>query len=153
MNVYYQIRSSQLDRSIKGLKEHFRKNSASSGVLYSPAVPIKRKDTPTKKPPKRPGKHPSALLRSGRTPQCPLQARPVHRTQQYPTIPCTGLKSQPDTTGNRIYHKKGELRALMMGKWLSLYICPPPPLEYTLINRLSFLFCLFVDVDGSIHPR
>ncbi|XP_072559580.1 exocyst complex component 7 isoform X7 [Paramormyrops kingsleyae] len=54
MNVYYQIRSSQLDRSIKGLKEHFRKNSASSGVLYSPAVPIKRKDTPTKKPPKRP---------------------------------------------------------------------------------------------------
>nr|XP_023676191.1 exocyst complex component 7 isoform X7 [Paramormyrops kingsleyae] len=55
MNVYYQIRSSQLDRSIKGLKEHFRKNSASSGVLYSPAVPIKRKDTPTKKPPKRPG--------------------------------------------------------------------------------------------------
>ncbi|XP_072559582.1 exocyst complex component 7 isoform X9 [Paramormyrops kingsleyae] len=56
MNVYYQIRSSQLDRSIKGLKEHFRKNSASSGVLYSPAVPIKRKDTPTKKPPKRPGK-------------------------------------------------------------------------------------------------
>nr|XP_015211921.1 PREDICTED: exocyst complex component 7 isoform X3 [Lepisosteus oculatus] len=54
MNVYFQIRSSQLDRSIKGLKEHFRKNSSSSGVLYSPAVQNKRKDTPTKKPPKRP---------------------------------------------------------------------------------------------------
>ncbi|XP_028818474.1 exocyst complex component 7 isoform X8 [Denticeps clupeoides] len=56
MNVYYQIRSSQLDRSIKGLKEHFRKNSANSGILYSPAVQSKRKDTPTKKVPKRPGK-------------------------------------------------------------------------------------------------
>ncbi|KAM4715879.1 exocyst complex component 7 isoform 5-T5 [Anableps anableps] len=56
MNVYFQIRSSQLDRSIKGLKEHFRKNSASSGILYSPAVQTKRKDTPTKKAPKRPGK-------------------------------------------------------------------------------------------------
>ncbi|XP_075891151.1 exocyst complex component 7 isoform X13 [Nelusetta ayraudi] len=56
MNVYYQIRSSQLDRSIKGLKEHFCKNSASSGILYSPAVQTKRKDTPTKKAPKRPGK-------------------------------------------------------------------------------------------------
>ncbi|XP_030064077.1 exocyst complex component 7 isoform X2 [Microcaecilia unicolor] len=55
MNVYYQIRSSQLDRSIKGLKEHFRKNSSSLGVPYSPAVQNKRKDTPTKKPPKRPG--------------------------------------------------------------------------------------------------
>ncbi|XP_071385572.1 exocyst complex component 7 isoform X7 [Centroberyx affinis] len=55
MNVYYQIRSSQLDRSIKGLKDHFRKNSASSGILYSPAVQTKRKDTPTKKAPKRPG--------------------------------------------------------------------------------------------------
>ncbi|XP_053496078.1 exocyst complex component 7 isoform X3 [Ictalurus furcatus] len=55
MNVYYQIRSSQLDRSIKGLKEHFRKNSASSALLYSPAVQTKRKDTPTKKVPKRPG--------------------------------------------------------------------------------------------------
>ncbi|XP_055085651.1 exocyst complex component 7 isoform X2 [Periophthalmus magnuspinnatus] len=55
MNVYYQIRSSQLDRSIKGLKDHFRKNSASSGALYSPAVQTKRKDTPTKKLPKRPG--------------------------------------------------------------------------------------------------
>uniref|UniRef100_A0AAX7SUA5 Exocyst complex component 7 n=1 Tax=Astatotilapia calliptera TaxID=8154 RepID=A0AAX7SUA5_ASTCA len=55
MNVYFQIRSNQLDRSIKGLKEHFRKNSASSGVLYSPAVQTKRKDTPTKKAPKRPG--------------------------------------------------------------------------------------------------
>ncbi|XP_047465274.1 exocyst complex component 7 [Mugil cephalus] len=54
MNVYYQIRSNQLDRSIKGLKDHFRKNSASSGVLYSPAVQTKRKDTPTKKAPKRP---------------------------------------------------------------------------------------------------
>ncbi|XP_024140380.1 exocyst complex component 7 isoform X8 [Oryzias melastigma] len=54
MNVYFQIRSNQLDRSIKGLKEHFRKNSASSGVLYSPAVQTKRKDTPTKKVPKRP---------------------------------------------------------------------------------------------------
>ncbi|XP_017288155.1 exocyst complex component 7 isoform X5 [Kryptolebias marmoratus] len=57
MNVYYQIRSSQLDRSIKGLKEHFRKNSASSGILYSPAVQTKRKDTPTKKVPKRPAGH------------------------------------------------------------------------------------------------
>ncbi|XP_077358336.1 exocyst complex component 7 isoform X8 [Festucalex cinctus] len=55
MTVYFQIRSSQLDRSIKGLKEHFRKNSASSGVLYSPAVQAKRKDTPTKRLPKRPG--------------------------------------------------------------------------------------------------
>ncbi|XP_053309302.1 exocyst complex component 7 isoform X3 [Spea bombifrons] len=54
MNVYYQIRSSQLDRSIKGLKEHFRKNSSTS-VPYSPAVQNKRKDTPTKKPAKRPG--------------------------------------------------------------------------------------------------
>uniref|UniRef100_A0A8C5B776 Exocyst complex component 7 n=1 Tax=Gadus morhua TaxID=8049 RepID=A0A8C5B776_GADMO len=54
MNVYFQIRSNQLDRSIKGLKDHFRKNSASSGVLYSPAVQTKRKDTPTKKAPKRP---------------------------------------------------------------------------------------------------
>ncbi|KAG7460189.1 hypothetical protein MATL_G00219020 [Megalops atlanticus] len=54
MTVYFQVRSSQLDRSIKGLKEHFRKNSASSGILYSPAVPTKRKDTPTKKAPKRP---------------------------------------------------------------------------------------------------
>ncbi|XP_043924049.1 exocyst complex component 7 isoform X10 [Protopterus annectens] len=55
MNVYYQIRSSQLDRSLRGLKEHLRKNSSSSGVLYSPAVQNKRKDTPTKKPVKRPG--------------------------------------------------------------------------------------------------
>ncbi|KAM8945283.1 exocyst complex component 7 isoform 6-T6 [Pelodytes ibericus] len=55
MNVYYQIRSSQLDRSIKGLKEHFRKNSSTTGVPYSPAVQNKRKDTPTKKPAKRPG--------------------------------------------------------------------------------------------------
>ncbi|XP_063816629.1 exocyst complex component 7 isoform X4 [Pseudophryne corroboree] len=55
MNVYYQIRSSQLDRSIKGLKEHFRKSSSSSVVPYSPAVQNKRKDTPTKKPAKRPG--------------------------------------------------------------------------------------------------
>uniref|UniRef100_A0A4W3JLW4 Exocyst complex component 7 n=1 Tax=Callorhinchus milii TaxID=7868 RepID=A0A4W3JLW4_CALMI len=55
MNVYYQIRSKQLDNSIKGLKDHFRKNSTSSGVLYSPAVQNKRKDTPTKKPVKRPG--------------------------------------------------------------------------------------------------
>ncbi|XP_025783327.1 exocyst complex component 7 [Puma concolor] len=55
MNVYYQIRSSQLDRSLKGLKEHFRKSSCSSGVPYSPAIPNKRKDTPTKKPTKRPG--------------------------------------------------------------------------------------------------
>ncbi|XP_066442165.1 exocyst complex component 7 isoform X5 [Eleutherodactylus coqui] len=54
MNVYCQIRSSQLDRSIKGLKEHFRKNMSSSGVPYSPAVQNKRKDTPTKKPAKRP---------------------------------------------------------------------------------------------------
>ncbi|XP_064423653.1 exocyst complex component 7 isoform X1 [Latimeria chalumnae] len=54
MNVYCQIRSSQLDRSIKGLKEHFRKSSSSSGVLYSPAIQNKRKDTPTKKPNKRP---------------------------------------------------------------------------------------------------
>ncbi|KAM8889351.1 exocyst complex component 7 isoform 2-T2 [Synchiropus picturatus] len=55
MNVYFQIRSNQLDRSIKGLKDHFRKNSTSSGILYSPAVQTKRKDTPTKKAPKRPG--------------------------------------------------------------------------------------------------
>ncbi|XP_042305321.1 exocyst complex component 7 isoform X16 [Sceloporus undulatus] len=54
MNVYFQIRSSQLDRSIKGLKEHFRKNSSSSGIPYSPAIQNKRKDTPTKKPIKRP---------------------------------------------------------------------------------------------------
>ncbi|KAG9468735.1 hypothetical protein GDO78_022051 [Eleutherodactylus coqui] len=55
MNVYCQIRSSQLDRSIKGLKEHLRKSMSSSGVPYSPAVQNKRKDTPTKKPAKRPG--------------------------------------------------------------------------------------------------
>uniref|UniRef100_A0A673FYY7 Exocyst complex component 7 n=1 Tax=Sinocyclocheilus rhinocerous TaxID=307959 RepID=A0A673FYY7_9TELE len=55
MNVYFQVRSSQLDRSIKGLKEHFRKNSATS-AMHSPAVQTKRKETPTKKPPKRPGK-------------------------------------------------------------------------------------------------
>uniref|UniRef100_A0A8C2GPB4 Exocyst complex component 7 n=1 Tax=Cyprinus carpio TaxID=7962 RepID=A0A8C2GPB4_CYPCA len=55
MNVYFQVRSSQLDRSIKGLKEHFRKNSATSAI-HSPAVQTKRKETPTKKPPKRPGK-------------------------------------------------------------------------------------------------
>ncbi|XP_077065375.1 exocyst complex component 7 isoform X5 [Siphateles boraxobius] len=55
MNVYFQVRSSQLDRSIKGLKEHFRKNSASSAI-HSPAVQTKRKETPTKKAPKRPGK-------------------------------------------------------------------------------------------------
>uniref|UniRef100_A0A673FPT0 Exocyst complex component 7 n=1 Tax=Sinocyclocheilus rhinocerous TaxID=307959 RepID=A0A673FPT0_9TELE len=54
MNVYFQVRSSQLDRSIKGLKEHFRKNSATS-AMHSPAVQTKRKETPTKKPPKRPG--------------------------------------------------------------------------------------------------
>ncbi|RXN08931.1 exocyst complex component 7 isoform X6 [Labeo rohita] len=54
MNVYFQVRSSQLDRSIKGLKEHFRKNSATSAI-HSPAVQPKRKETPTKKPPKRPG--------------------------------------------------------------------------------------------------
>ena len=58
MNVYYQIRSSQLDRSLKGLKEYFRKSSCSSGVPYSPAIPNKRKDTPTKKPTKRPGEPP-----------------------------------------------------------------------------------------------
>ncbi|KAM5310345.1 exocyst complex component 7 isoform 5-T5 [Glossophaga mutica] len=56
MNVYYQIRSSQLDRSLKGLREHFRKSSSASGVPYSPAIPNKRKDTPTKKPVKRPGR-------------------------------------------------------------------------------------------------
>uniref|UniRef100_UPI00398F7E04 exocyst complex component 7 isoform X1 n=1 Tax=Pristiophorus japonicus TaxID=55135 RepID=UPI00398F7E04 len=55
MNVYYQIRSNQLDRSIKGLKEHFRKSSLSSAVLYSPAIQNKRKDTPSKKAIKRPG--------------------------------------------------------------------------------------------------
>ncbi|XP_063265047.1 exocyst complex component 7 isoform X3 [Prinia subflava] len=54
MTVYFQIRSVQLDRSIKGLKDHFRKNSSSSGVPYSPAIQNKRKDTPTKKPLKRP---------------------------------------------------------------------------------------------------
>ncbi|XP_054249931.1 exocyst complex component 7 isoform X7 [Indicator indicator] len=54
MTVYFQIRSVQLDRSIKGLKDHFRKNSSSSGVPYSPAIQNKRKDTPTKKPVKRP---------------------------------------------------------------------------------------------------
>ncbi|XP_009305257.1 exocyst complex component 7 isoform X3 [Danio rerio] len=53
MNVYFQVRSSQLDRSIKGLKEHFRKNSATSAI-HSPAVQTKRKETPTKKAPKRP---------------------------------------------------------------------------------------------------
>ncbi|XP_063816630.1 exocyst complex component 7 isoform X5 [Pseudophryne corroboree] len=61
MNVYYQIRSSQLDRSIKGLKEHFRKSSSSSVVPYSPAVQNKRKDTPTKKPAKRPGHEQDAM--------------------------------------------------------------------------------------------
>ncbi|XP_040385976.1 exocyst complex component 7 isoform X11 [Cygnus olor] len=56
MTVYFQIRSVQLDRSIKGLKDHFRKNSSSTGVPYSPAIQNKRKDTPTKKPVKRPGR-------------------------------------------------------------------------------------------------
>ncbi|KAM9638284.1 exocyst complex component 7 isoform X6 [Aquila chrysaetos chrysaetos] len=55
MTVYFQIRSVQLDRSVKGLKDHFRKNSSSTGVPYSPAIQNKRKDTPTKKPIKRPG--------------------------------------------------------------------------------------------------
>ncbi|NWR79423.1 EXOC7 protein, partial [Centropus unirufus] len=55
MTVYFQIRSVQLDRSIKGLKDHFRKSSSSTGVPYSPAIQNKRKDTPTKKPIKRPG--------------------------------------------------------------------------------------------------
>ncbi|NXX31532.1 EXOC7 protein, partial [Nicator chloris] len=55
MTVYFQIRSVQLDRSVKGLKDHFRKSSSSSGVPYSPAIQNKRKDTPTKKPIKRPG--------------------------------------------------------------------------------------------------
>ncbi|KAG7491215.1 hypothetical protein MATL_G00000550 [Megalops atlanticus] len=64
MNVYFQIRSNQLDRSIKGLKEHFRKSSASSGVLYSPAVQSKRKDTPTKKPPKRPVYFPGTIRKA-----------------------------------------------------------------------------------------
>uniref|UniRef100_A0A671RZ31 Exocyst complex component 7 n=1 Tax=Sinocyclocheilus anshuiensis TaxID=1608454 RepID=A0A671RZ31_9TELE len=50
MNVYFQVRSSQLDRSIKGLKEHFRKNSATSAI-HSPAIQTKRKETPTKKCP------------------------------------------------------------------------------------------------------
>ncbi|XP_030362011.1 exocyst complex component 7 isoform X10 [Strigops habroptila] len=54
MTVYFQIRSVQLDRSVKGLKDHFRKNSSSAGVPYSPAIQNKRKDTPTKKPVKRP---------------------------------------------------------------------------------------------------
>ncbi|KAJ8332056.1 hypothetical protein SKAU_G00429650 [Synaphobranchus kaupii] len=56
MNVYFQVRSSQLDGSLKGLKEHFRKISAPSVVFCSssPAVQAKRKDTPTKKPPRRP---------------------------------------------------------------------------------------------------
>ncbi|XP_078081963.1 exocyst complex component 7 isoform X1 [Mustelus asterias] len=57
MNVYYQIRSNQLDRSIKGLKEHFRKNSSSSGVLYSPAIQNKKNNTPSKKAIKRPGQY------------------------------------------------------------------------------------------------
>ncbi|KAM4674652.1 exocyst complex component 7 isoform 5-T5 [Amazona ochrocephala] len=56
MTVYFQIRSVQLDRSIKGLKDHFRKTSSSTGVPYSPAIQNKRKDTPTKKPLKRPGR-------------------------------------------------------------------------------------------------
>ncbi|KAG9328519.1 hypothetical protein JZ751_013460 [Albula glossodonta] len=58
MNVYYQIRSSQLERSLRGLREHFRKHSTtstSSGSLCSPAMQAKRKDTPTRKLPKRPG--------------------------------------------------------------------------------------------------
>lgn len=75
MNVYYQIRSSQLDRSIKGLKEHFCKNSASSGILYSPAVQTKRKDTPTKKVPKRPGEWAELITR---------EAGSAHTT---PTLP------------------------------------------------------------------
>ncbi|XP_015501375.1 exocyst complex component 7 isoform X14 [Parus major] len=61
MTVYFQIRSVQLDRSIKGLKDHFRKNSSSSGVPYSPAIQNKRKDTPTKKPIKRPVLIPAAI--------------------------------------------------------------------------------------------
>ncbi|XP_023569676.1 exocyst complex component 7 isoform X1 [Octodon degus] len=89
MNVYYQIRSSQLDRSIKGLKEHFRKSSSSSGVPYSPAIPNKRKDTPTKKPIKRPAPQKSEvsihiqpghllLLRHG---GCPQGTRTIRKAQ------------------------------------------------------------------------
>ncbi|XP_064329867.1 uncharacterized protein LOC135317504 [Phalacrocorax carbo] len=40
--------------SIKGLKDHFWKDSSSTGVPYSPAPPKRRKGTPTKKPVKRP---------------------------------------------------------------------------------------------------
>ncbi|KAG5853653.1 hypothetical protein ANANG_G00028270 [Anguilla anguilla] len=52
MNVYFQVRSSQLDSSLKGLREHFRRNSFCSP---SPAMQARRKDTPTKRPLRRPG--------------------------------------------------------------------------------------------------
>ncbi|XP_042590797.1 LOW QUALITY PROTEIN: exocyst complex component 7-like [Cyprinus carpio] len=52
MKVYFQVVWCSLVSVIKGLKEHFRKNSAR--VFHSPAVQTKRKETPTKKPPKRP---------------------------------------------------------------------------------------------------
>ncbi|XP_039332058.1 exocyst complex component 7 isoform X2 [Saimiri boliviensis] len=82
MNVYYQIRSSQLDRSIKGLKEHFHKSSSSSGVPYSPAIPNKRKDTPTKKPVKRPVPTCSAPRRAQRL---------LHEGTCSPAGPCLGF--------------------------------------------------------------
>lgn len=111
MNVYYQIRSSQLDRSIKGLKEHFRKSSSSSGVPYSPAIPNKRKDTPTKKPIKRPGESPpqkaacdqdcfghpvvSSFGPSGARPQSPCRRNPAQTARVYPPSKAPASEALP----------------------------------------------------------
>ncbi|KAL0594442.1 Exocyst complex component 7 [Plecturocebus cupreus] len=44
-----------MDHSIKGLEKYFWKDSSFSGIPYSPSIPNKRKNTPTKKPVKWPG--------------------------------------------------------------------------------------------------
>lgn len=51
MSFYAQVRSTQLDRSMKGFKAHFRKGSVSSGsyMYLSPAMQSKHMDSPTKK--------------------------------------------------------------------------------------------------------
>ncbi|KAK2116097.1 hypothetical protein P7K49_006723 [Saguinus oedipus] len=54
-SVLQDICSSQLDHSIKALEKYFWKNSSFSGIPYSPSIPNKRKNTPTKKPVKWPG--------------------------------------------------------------------------------------------------
>ncbi|XP_061087585.1 exocyst complex component 7-like isoform X2 [Conger conger] len=54
LSVYFQVRSVQLAGSLKGLRD-FRRNSPPT-ACPSPALQARRKDTPTKRPPRRPGK-------------------------------------------------------------------------------------------------